>query len=91
MVQNRDQANLAASRGVAIREFRMAPGHGFADYLLYVDGRAAGALEAKAPDTPLSGIELQVGKYPAGLPAMLPAPHRPLPFLYLGTGEQTGF
>ena len=35
-VQNLDQANIHASRGVAIREFRLKPGHGKADYLLYV-------------------------------------------------------
>ena len=41
-VQDRDDANLSAGRGVAIREFRLKPGHGFADYLLFVDGRAVG-------------------------------------------------
>lgn len=29
-VQNRDELNLAASRGVAVREFKMKDGHGFA-------------------------------------------------------------
>ena len=41
------KANIQASRGVAIREFPLADGHGFADYLLYVDGKAAGVVEAK--------------------------------------------
>ena len=41
-----DKANIRAARGVAIREFPL-PGHGFADYLLYVDGKAAGVIEAK--------------------------------------------
>jgi type I restriction enzyme R subunit len=31
-----------------VREFPMKPGFGFADYLLYLDRRAAGAVEAKA-------------------------------------------
>jgi len=35
MVQHRDETNLAAGRGIAIREFRMAEGHGNGDYLLY--------------------------------------------------------
>jgi type I restriction enzyme R subunit len=39
-------ANIHAARGVAIREFPL-PGYGFADYLLYVDGKAAGVIEAK--------------------------------------------
>jgi type I restriction enzyme R subunit len=91
VVQNRDSANLSAARGVAIREFRMASGHGYADYLLYVDQKAVGAFEAKKAGVPLSGIELQTQKYSAGLPPLLPAPLRPLPFLYMGTGHETGF
>ena len=41
------QHNLSAHRGVAIREFPLKTGHGQADYLLYVDGKAAGVVEAK--------------------------------------------
>ena len=29
-------ANLHTAQGVAVREFRLNPGHGVADYLLYV-------------------------------------------------------
>lgn len=36
-------ANLRASTGVAIREFPLEAGHGFADYLLYVNGKACTA------------------------------------------------
>jgi type I restriction enzyme, R subunit len=39
-------ANIHAARGVVIREFPL-PGYDFADYLLYVDGKAAGVIEAK--------------------------------------------
>jgi type I restriction enzyme, R subunit len=46
-VQDYDEMNLSAGRGVAVRELVMASGHGFADYLLFVDGRPVGALEAK--------------------------------------------
>jgi type I restriction enzyme R subunit len=60
LVQSRDDANLSAGRGVAIREFRMRSGHGFADYLLFLDGEAVGALEAKPEGHALSGVELQV-------------------------------
>ena len=41
MVQDRKDANPAAGRGVAIREFPLKAGFGEADYLLYVDGAAA--------------------------------------------------
>ena len=30
-------ANIHAARGVALREFPLNTGHGFADYLLYLD------------------------------------------------------
>ena len=90
-VQDRDETNLAASPGVAIREFRMAPDHGFADYLLFVNGQAVGALEAKPEGYPLASVEPQVKLYSEGLPKGLAAPHRPLPFLYLSTGVETRF
>lgn len=32
---------------------------GFADYLLYVDGKAAGVIEAKKAGVPLIGVERQ--------------------------------
>ncbi len=47
VIQDRDELNLSAGQGVAVREFPMAPGHGFADYLLFVDRQAVGVLEAK--------------------------------------------
>jgi type I restriction enzyme R subunit len=90
-VQRRDQMNLAAARGVAVREFPLAAGHGFADYLLFVDGRAVGVLEAKPAGHTLSGVQVQADKYAAGLPAGLEPPVRPLPFLYLSTGSETMF
>jgi type I restriction enzyme R subunit len=79
------QADLHAARGVAIREFPLSAGHGSADYLLYVDARAAGALEAKKEGATLTGVEIQSGRYAHGLPPTLPAWARPLPFLYEST------
>lgn len=67
-----DAANIHAVRGVAIREFPL-PGHGFADYMLYIDGKAAGVIEAKKEGVTLSGVETQSDKYTKGLPAGLPA------------------
>lgn len=37
-------ANIRAATGVAIREFPLNAGHGFADYLLYVNGKACGVI-----------------------------------------------
>jgi len=82
LIQNRDSINIEAGRGVAIREFQLAPGYGFADYLLYIDGCAAGVIEAKKTGVPLVEVEIQSGRYSQGLPENLPAPRRPLPFCY---------
>lgn len=91
IVQDRATMNLAAGAGVAVREFRMASGHGFADYLLFVSGKAVGVLEAKPPGYALTNVELQADKYATGLPAGLNPPVQPLPFLYLSTGVETRF
>lgn len=69
LVQHRRQLNLFAGDGVAVRETIMAPGHGRADYLLYVGKRAVGVIEAEPMGTPLSGVEWQSAKYAQGLPA----------------------
>jgi type I restriction enzyme R subunit len=90
LVQSRDELDLTAARGVAVREFPMKTGFGFADYLLYVDRKALGAIEAKAEGT-LTGVEPQSAKYAAGLPDNLPAHKRPLPFLYESNGAVTYF
>jgi type I restriction enzyme, R subunit len=82
VVADYNDADIHASRGVALREFVLAEGFGFADYLLYVNGKAAGVVEAKKAGATLTGVEAQSGKYSQGLPSALPAWRRPLPFLY---------
>ena len=91
LVQDVAHANLHAGRGVAIREFPLAAGFGFADYLLYVDGKACGVIEAKNQGSTLSGVEAQSGRYASGLPTSLPAWRRPLPFLFESTGVESRF
>lgn len=90
-VQDVARADLHAARGVALREFPLSPGHGIADYLLYLDGKAAGVIEAKKEGATLTGVEVQSGRYAVGLPPALPAWMRPLPFLYESTGLETHF
>ncbi len=85
------RANIHAACGVAIREFPLKPGHGFADYLLYVNGKAAGVIEAKPEGATLTGVEIQSAKYSTGLPENLPAWGWPLPFAYQSTGVETRF
>src|SRR5689334_15753007 len=91
LVQDVKSVNLHAGRGVAIREFPLERGFGFADYLLYVDAKAAGVIEAKKVGTTLSGVEIQADQYTQGLPLSLPAWFRPLPFRYQSTGVETRF
>ena len=91
VVQNVGALNVRAARGVAVREFPLRAGHGTADYLLYLDGRAAGVVEAKPVGHTLTGVETQSAKYGSGLPDNLPCYVRPLPFLYESTGAETKF
>src|SRR5438552_14981855 len=90
LVQSADELDLTAGRGIAVREFQMKTGFGFADYLLYLDRKAVGAVEAK-PEGTLTGVEAQSAKYAAGLPENLPAHRRPLPFLFESNGAVTYF
>ena len=76
IVQDRAAANLSAGPGVAVREFPLKGGP--VDYLLYVDGAAAGAVEAKKEGWTLSGVEQQSKRYSEGLPDALPAYRRPI-------------
>jgi type I restriction enzyme R subunit len=90
-VQDREDANLSAALGVAVREFKLADGYGYADYLLFIEGKAVGVLEAKPAGYSLTGVELQATKYSSGLPPGLNPPLDPLPFLYVSTGVETRF
>jgi type I restriction enzyme R subunit len=74
-----------------VREFPLAKGHGFVDYLLFVDGKPVAVLEAKPVGHTLSGVQVQAQKYAGGLPDTLSPPVRPLPFLYVSTGTETQF
>src|SRR5918996_1578737 len=89
VLQHRDELNRKAGRGVAVREFPLRAGE--ADYLLSIDGRAAGVIEAKKAGTTLSGFAEQSEKYLAQLPEHLDAWADPLPFGYESTGVETLF
>jgi len=91
VVQDRAAMNLYAGNGVAVREFPLAQGHGYADYLLFVDTKAVGVLEAKPEGHTLTGVEPQSQHYAEGLPTNLQTAVRPLPFLYQSSGSITRF
>ena len=92
VVQSANAVNLAAGRGVAVREFVLKPPHGRADYLLFVDRQAVGVLEAKKEGETLTGVAWQTAKYLDGLPDEIPtALEGALPFAYQSTGVETRF
>ncbi|MDF8264876.1 type I restriction endonuclease subunit R [Luteipulveratus flavus] len=71
----------------------MKSGHGRADYLLYVDQKAVGVIEAKPQGQTLSGVEWQSAMYADGLPAevrlkALTVDGR-LPFVVEASGTET--
>ncbi|MGV8175320.1 MAG: DEAD/DEAH box helicase family protein, partial [Methanothrix sp.] len=88
-IQDYRDLNLGASLGVAIREFPLKSG--FADYLLFIDWVAVGAIEAKPEGTTLSGVEEQTRGYLFGLPEEIPHSHNPLAFGYESTGSESFF
>jgi len=90
IIQNRNTINLSADRGIAIRE-ALLKDRDEVDYLLFVDGKALGTVEAKPEGYTLTGVEEQSGKYGKGLLDIYPKWREPLPFAYESTGVETQF
>ncbi len=89
IIQDRNQLNLGAGLGVAVREYPLKEGP--VDYLLFVNRKAVGVVEAKAEGHTLSGVAEQSEKYSRGVPKNLPVVQEPLPFNYESTGIETFF
>lgn len=93
LVQDRDQVNPMAGKGVAVREFTLATGR--ADYVLYVDGRIVGVVEAKREGDHLSSAVEQNDRYAAGVlkehRLAVWRPDEPFAFRYATTGAETYF
>lgn len=89
IVQDYKMMDLGSSRGVAVREFPLLTG--IADYLLFIDRKACGVLEAKKVGIPLGGVADQSIRYVGGLPDDIPSYGNPLPFVYASTGKETSF
>ena len=88
-VQDYKDINLGAGLGVAVRYFPLTTGE--ADYLLFVDRKAVGVVEAKPVGSTLSGVSVQSQKYLEGIPPEIPHVQDPLPFAYESTGKETFF
>jgi type I restriction enzyme R subunit len=90
IIQNYKQLDLSAGKGIAIREVRLKEGR--CDYLLLIDRKPVGIIEAKKAGVTLSSVAYQSGQYAKNLPDFLRGPltgH--LPFLYESTGIETYF
>ena len=87
VIQDMNDLNLGASLGVAAREFQTQSGP--ADYVLFVDRKAVGVVEAKKEGTTLSGVSEQTAKYVTSFPDNIPHVELPLPFCYESTGTET--
>ncbi len=94
-VCDRKDIDLVNHQGNAVREVIMDAGHGRADYLLYVDKRVVGVIEAKPVGTTLAGVQWQSAMYAEGLPGAYrdTAVFRDdrLPFVFEASGIETQF
>ncbi len=93
VIQDYSAINLSAGKGIAVREVPLKSGR--CDYLLLVDRKPVGVIEAKKVGTTLSTVAEQSGHYAGQLPdflaKLLPVGVESLPFLYESTGTETFF
>jgi type I restriction enzyme R subunit len=89
IIQDKKKTNLAAGLGIAIREYQTDIGP--ADYVLFVDKKAVGIIEAKREEEGihLTSVEEQSSQYANAKLRLLN--NAPLPFVYESTGEITRF
>lgn len=89
-IQDYKQLDLSAGRGIAVREVRLKEGR--CDYLLLIDRKPVGIIEAKKAGVTLSSVADQSGRYAKNLPDFLRGDLiGKLPFLYESTGLETFF
>lgn len=84
-------ANIHGSNGIAVEFFQLGVGVGEADYVLFVNGKACGIIEAKKEGMTLIGKEPQSNRYAKGFPEDFQCVELPLPFVYESTGTETRF
>ena len=89
IIQGIKQVNLHAGIGIAVKEYLTDVGP--ADYVLFVDGKPCGVIEAKREE---EGHKLNVHEDQTEGYATAKLKHlnnEPLPFVYISTGEITRF
>jgi type I restriction enzyme R subunit len=89
IVQGVKEINLNAGSGVAVREYQTDVGP--ADYVLFIDGKPCGIIEAKRED---EGHRINIHETQGEDYAKAKLKHlnnEPLPFVFISTGEITRF
>ena len=89
IVQSKKDVNLSAGLGVAVREYQTDVGP--ADYVLFIDKRALGVIEAKKADEGLHLTQVEDQSFDYATAKLKYLNHDPLPFVYESTGELTRF
>ena len=89
-VQNNKQIDFSAGQELAVREYQTDVGP--ADYVLFVDKKAVGVIEAKREDIghKITDVETQTEGYASAILKWVNN-QEPLPFLYQSTGVITRF
>jgi len=90
IVQSNEEVDLSAGQGVAIKEYQT--GVGLADYVLFVDKKPMGVIEAKREEegVRITEHEMQAEEY-ASATLKYNLNESPLPFVYQSTGVLTRF
>ena len=89
LFKSRTKLNLGAGTGIAVRERPLEVGP--VDYLLFVNRKPVGVIEAKPIGTTLSGVAEQSTGYLQSTPKGIPPLAKPMRFHYESTGEETFF
>ncbi len=95
VVQDREAIDLVNHVGVAVREVIMEKWAGRVDYVLYINRKMVGVIEAKPQGTTLMAVQWQSHRYSKGLTetqsksAVLVDGE--LPFIYEASGSETNF
>ncbi len=88
IIQDVKTLNFSVGLGIAIREYPTDSGP--ADYLLFIDRKPVGVIEAKAGGAILTPVEEQSARY-AVSKLKWQKDHKPLRFIYESTGAETHF
>lgn len=89
-IQHYKSASPHSSKGIAVEFFQIG-GRKEVDYVLFVNGQAAGVIEAKKEGETLTGKETQSSGYAQNFPEEFEHVSLPLPFVYESSGSETRF